>query len=75
MASMVGRKLAGFTVEREIGRGGMGVVVLARQESLDRPAVLKRINRDLAEDSELKQRFEREARTAAALHHQNVVAV
>ncbi len=75
MASMVGRKLGGFTVEREIGRGGMGVVVLARQESLDRPAVLKRINRELAEHPELEQRFEREARTAAALHHQNVVAV
>ena len=47
----------------------------ARQESLDRPAVLKRINSDLAEDPELRERFEREARTAAALHHQNVVAV
>jgi serine/threonine-protein kinase len=75
MASMVGRKLAGFTVEREIGRGGMGVVMLARQESLDRPAVLKRIIRELAEHPELEKRFEREARTAAALHHQNVVAV
>jgi len=74
-ASQVGRTLGGFEVEREIGRGGMGVVLLARQLSLDRPVVLKRIQRDLAAHPELAERFEREARIAGALHHPNVVAV
>jgi serine/threonine-protein kinase len=54
----------------------MGLVLLARQESLDRPAVLKRILEELvAHHPELEARFEREAHTAARLHHPNVVAV
>lgn len=74
-ATLVGRRLGGFTVERELGRGGMGIVVLARQLSLDRPAVLKRIHTELAKDPDLEARFEREAITAARLHHPNVVSV
>jgi serine/threonine protein kinase len=74
-ASLVGRKLGGFTVERELGRGGMGIVVLARQQSLDRPAVLKRIHSELASHPELEARFEREAIAAGKLHHPNVVSV
>jgi len=73
--TLVGRQLGGFTVERELGRGGMGIVVLARQQSLDRPAVLKRIHADLAANPELEARFEREAVAAARLHHPNVVSV
>jgi len=72
---MVGRQLGGFSVEGEIGRGGMGEVLLARQDSLGRPAVLKRILKDLAHHPELAERFEREARSAGAVHHHNVVAV
>lgn len=74
-ATLVGRRLGGFTVERELGRGGMGVVVLARQQSLDRPAVLKRIHSELAANPELEARFEREAIAAGRLHHPNVVSV
>ncbi len=76
MQSPEGRRLGGFTVERELGRGGMGLVFLAKQESLDRPAVLKRIlDGLLTQFPELEERFEREARTAGRLHHPNVVAV
>jgi serine/threonine protein kinase len=75
MTTKRGKNLGSFTVEAEIGRGGMGVVLLARQQNLDRPAVLKKIRSDLTEFPELAERFEREARTAAAIHHQNVVAV
>ena len=74
-ATSAGKTLGNFVVEREIGRGGMGVVLLARQESLDRPAVLKKIRRELAGTEELLERFSREARAAAAVHHENVVAV
>ncbi len=73
--SLVGRTLGNFVVESELASGGMGSVWLARQTSLDRPAVLKRIRRDLADFPELAERFEREARAAARIHHHNVVAV
>jgi len=62
-------------VEGELGHGGMGRVRLARQPELDRRVVLKSLRRDLADDPELVRRFEREARAAAELHHQNVVAL
>lgn len=75
MKTLVGRRFAGFSVEEELGAGGMGVVVLARQESLDRPAVLKRIHPQWNADAELEARFEREAIAAARLHHPNVVGV
>ena len=75
MSSTIGKTLGNFIVEREIGRGGMGVVLLARQQSLDRPAVLKQVRRDLDSMPDLQERFEREARAAASVHHQNVVAV
>jgi len=72
----VGRRLAGFTIEGELGRGGMGLVLRARQESLDRTAVLNKILEELVvQHPELEARFEREAHAAARLHHPNVVAV
>jgi serine/threonine-protein kinase len=70
-----GRVLGNFVVEREIGRGGMGIVWLARQPSLDRPAVLKKLRRDIGDAPEMQERFDREARAAASVHHENVVAV
>jgi len=53
----------------------MGVVYLARQPDLDRPVVLKKMRRGLTIDPSAVERFQREARAAAAVHHQNVVAV
>jgi serine/threonine-protein kinase len=75
MATSIGKNLGNYTIEAEIGSGGMGEVLLARQNSLDRPAVLKKIRRDLCEVPDLAERLRREARTAAAIHHPNVVAV
>ena len=62
-------------MERELGSGGMGLVLLGRHGPLDRLAVLKRLRPELAANEELVERFAREARAAAAVHHQNVVAV
>ena len=69
------RTVGSFTIERELGAGGMGLVLLGRHSTLDRLAVLKRLRPELSSSEELVERFAREARAAAAVHHQNVVAV
>jgi serine/threonine protein kinase len=69
------RTIGNFAIERELGKGGMGVVLLGRHASLERLAVLKRLRPELSVSEELVERFAREARSAAAVHHQNVVAV
>ena len=63
-----------YKIVREIGRGGMGIVYEAIQQSLDRPVAIKIL---LRTSNEAKQvlRFEREAATAAKLHHTNIVPV
>ena len=68
-------KLAGYRVLREIGRGGMATVYLARQQSLHRRVALKILRPQLARDETFVRRFLREGRTAARLHHRNIVAI
>ena len=58
-----------FRLERELGRGGMGVVFPAEQLSLGRPVALKVITPELAGDVQFRTRFEREARVTARLDH------
>ena len=68
--------LAGeYSLERELGRGGMGVVYLARDVQLDRHVAIKVLPTHLAEQSEARERFLREARTAAGLSHPNIVPI
>ena len=64
-----------YEVEREIGRGGMGVVYLARDLRLDRMVAIKTLPLHLANDPAIRERFLREARTAARLSHPNIVPV
>ena len=64
-----------FRVERHLGRGGMGVVYVARELKLDRLVALKVLPATLANDPTTLERFLREARTAARLAHPNVVPV
>jgi serine/threonine protein kinase len=75
MSTPTRRTIGQIEIERDLGRGGMGVVRLGRQPGLDRPVVVKSLRRGLAEDPTLDERFLREARTAASVQHQNVVAV
>jgi eukaryotic-like serine/threonine-protein kinase len=64
-----------YVLERILGRGGMGVVYLARQIKLERPVAIKMIRSGcLANDNEI-QRFYAEARSAARLDHPNIVSV
>ena len=67
--------LPGYKLEKRIGRGGMGEVYLAVQERLARPVAIKVLAPKLAADAQFVQRFEAEARAAAALNHPNVVTV
>jgi len=65
----------GYKVERELGRGGMGAVYLARQLSLDRPVALKVMSKRWATDPVFVARFTREAYAAAQLSHPNIVHI
>ena len=68
-------QLAGYEIEREIGRGGMGIVYLARQRSLERSAAIKVIPPELASRPRYRQRFAQEARTLSLLEHPNIVQI
>lgn len=70
------RALAGrYVLERELGRGGAAVVYLAREVELDRRVALKVLPPERAANTELRARFLREARTAAALSHPHIVPI
>jgi eukaryotic-like serine/threonine-protein kinase len=68
-------RLAQFDVMRVVGQGGMGIVVEAFDSRLQRNVALKVLDPDLAGDETARQRFCREARAAASITHENVVAV
>src|SRR5438876_826004 len=68
-------RLGDYRILREIGRGGMGVVYEAEQVSLGRHVALKVLPQKLLVDARTKQRFQREAKAAARLHHTNIVPV
>jgi serine/threonine protein kinase len=64
-----------FTILGELGRGGMGVVYLAVDVNLEREVAIKVLPPNLAREAGVRDRFLREARTAAKLSHQNIVPV
>jgi serine/threonine-protein kinase len=64
-----------YSIERELGRGGMGVVYLAREVRLDRPVALKLLPPRLAAEPAPRERFLREARLAAKLSHPNIIPI
>ena len=70
-----GDTIGGFTIIREIGRGGMGVVYKAEDEALGRFVAIKILSDELAHNDEFVQRFRREAKSAAALEHRNIVQI
>ncbi|HEY6219649.1 MAG TPA: serine/threonine-protein kinase, partial [Gemmatimonadaceae bacterium] len=64
-----------YVIERELGRGGMGTVYLARDVKLDRPVALKVLPAEFAAMAGLRDRFLRETKTAASFSHPNIVPV
>jgi YVTN family beta-propeller protein len=70
-----GAVVAGYRIESLLGRGGMGVVYRARDSDLGRDVALKVIAPELVADAEIRSRFLREARAAAAIEHPNVIPV
>jgi serine/threonine-protein kinase len=64
-----------YTLEGEIGRGGMGVVYRARDERLHRRVAIKVLPPELAFQKEIRERFTREAQTAARLSHPHIVPI
>ena len=68
-------QIGDYRILREIGRGGMGVVYEAEQISLGRRVALKVLPRQVSGDRMVQERFRREARAAARLHHTNIVPV
>ncbi len=68
-----GKEFAGYEIEGELGRGGMGVVYLARQKKLNRRVALKMLTGHYGQDELL--RFLAEAETAAGLHHTNIAQI
>jgi serine/threonine-protein kinase len=64
-----------FELDREIGRGGMGIVYLARDRRLKRPVAIKVLPPELSFRSDIRSRFLREAETAAQLSHPNIVPI
>ncbi len=69
------KQLGDYRILREVGRGGMGVVYEAEQQTLGRRVALKVLPPHALRDANKLRRFEREARAAAKLHHTNIVPV
>ncbi len=64
-----------YEIDRELGRGGMGVVYLGRDTRLGRPVAIKLLPEKFADNADRRARFEREARTAARLNHPNIATI
>src|SRR5258706_11492379 len=72
MAILLGNRLGPFEILSSIGAGGMGEVYRARDTRLDRIVAIKVLPTHLADRSDLRERFEREARTIASLNHPHI---
>lgn len=74
-SELIGRQVAGYRIESEIGRGGMAVVYRARDLRLDRTVALKLLAPELARNDTFRRRFTHESQVAAAIDHPHIVPV
>src|ERR1017187_8995761 len=75
MSLTAGTKLGPYEIVAPLGAGGMGEVYQARDTRLDRTVAIKILATQVSEDSEAKQRFDREARAISSLNHPNICAL
>ena len=68
-------RIPGYEIESKLGQGGMAVVYLAVQESLQRPVALKVLNPLFSDDPQFSERFLREGRIVASLIHNNIITI
>ncbi len=73
--SPVGSTVGGYRIERELGRGGMGVVYLALHPAIGTRAAVKVLRQELAANGDVARRFVDEARAAAVVRHPNTVQI
>ncbi|MFJ2748540.1 serine/threonine-protein kinase [Streptomyces sp. NPDC087297] len=74
-SGLIGKQIAGYRVERMIGRGGMAVVYCAKDLRLDRTVALKLIAPERARDETFRRRFTHESRVAASIDHPHIVPI
>ena len=70
-----GTQIGPFRIERELGRGAVGVVYLAHDTKLNRSVAIKSLPAELTENHKVRTRFAREARVLASLNHPNIATI